>query len=248
MSDSWRSVALMTDTKTALVTGAASGIGRALATELGAQGYELILCDIDGESLDAVFSELSAKLAIEADVADADAMQGLADQAGSVDLLCLNAGITGSNLGPPWESSADEWQQVLDINLGGMVNGLRAFVPGMVERGVSSNILITASLAGTLTWPGGGPYIASKHAVLAVAEQAALELSSSDISVTVLCPALVRTAMSAEGEDPAVVAQRALNAVVDGRFAVVDDEWSSAIRARAEMLVSGDQPQIPNPD
>ncbi len=238
----------MTDTKTALVTGAASGIGRELARELGVRGYELALTDIDAEGLDVVSSELSAKLALQADVADAEAMQELADQGGPVDLLCLNAGITGSNMGPPWESSADEWQQVLGVNLVGVVNGLRAFVPGMVERGVRSNILITASMAGTLTWPGGGPYIASKHAVLAVAEQAALELSDSGISVTALCPALVRTAMSAEGEDPAVTAARGLKAVAAGRFAVVDDEWSSAIRARAEMLVSGDQPQIPNPD
>jgi len=238
----------MSDSKTALVTGAASGIGRALATRLGSQGYRLVLADIDEQGLAGVAAELSAYLAIPTDVADADAMQRLASETGPVDLLCLNAGVTGANMGPPWESPPDEWQQVLGVNLVGVVNGLRAFVPGMVEREVPSSILITASLAGTLTWPGGGPYIASKHAVLAVAEQAALELSEADISVTVLCPALVRTAMSAEGEDPAVVAQRALAAVADGRFAVVDDEWSSAIRARAEMLASGDQPRLPSPD
>lgn len=227
------------------MTGAASGIGRALASQLAARGHRLVLADIDIPGLDTVASELSATLAVPTDVADPSAVQRLADRAGAVDLLCLNAGVTSTSDGPPWESPPEEWQRVLGVNLGGVVNGLRSFVPLMLERAVPSNILITASLAGATSWPGGGPYAASKHAVLALAEQAALVLSGSHLSVTVLCPALVRTAMSDRGDNPREVAARALQAVADGRFAVISHDWSAAVLDRARTLVTGDQPGLP---
>jgi NAD(P)-dependent dehydrogenase (short-subunit alcohol dehydrogenase family) len=236
----------MTD-KTAVVTGAASGIGRALAAVLGSRGYRLILADVDAGRLAETADELGG-LAVPTDVSDPASMQGLADASGPCELLCLNAGIVSSSSGPPWESAAGEWQRVLAVNLGGVVNGLRSFVPLMMNRPGGSAILITASLAGVLTWPGGGPHAASKHAVLAVAEQAALDLMDKCITVTVQCPGLVRTAMSDQGEDPTVVAHRALDAVDHGRFAVVADGWTNAISDRSAMLMSGRQPIIPTPD
>jgi len=117
----------------------------------------------------------------------------------------------------------------------------------MLERGSPSQIIITASLAGAATWPGGGPYAASKHAVLAVAEQAALELADSSIHVTVLCPALVKTAMSNSGEDPHDVALEALHAVDEKRFAVVPPEWRDALEERAVNLAAGRRPVLPSP-
>lgn len=158
-------------------------------------------------------------------------------------MLCLNADVTSPTAGPVWEAPPDEWHRVLDINLGGVVNGLRTFVPRMLATGEAHHILITASLAGLATWPGGGPYAASKHAVVAVAEQAALALADTPITMTVLCPALVRSGMSEVGDDPADVAARALDEITRGTFAVVPDAWSNAIVQRGHRIVSGRQPQ-----
>ena len=233
--------------RTAVVTGAASGIGRALATLLAERGYQLHAVDIDGPALDTVAAGLGFASARTADVADPSALEELADEIGAVDLLCINAGVISSAMGAPWEAPTEEWDRVFGVNLGGIVNGLRAFVPLMLHRDRPCHILITASLAGAATWPGGGPYAASKHAALAVAEQAALRLADSNVTVTVLCPALVRTGMSDVGDDPLDVATEALAALDDGRFAVIPEEWHAAIADRAETLVSGRQPRLPEP-
>jgi len=240
-------MATSTKPRTALITGAGSGIGRALAVELSHRGYRVHLLDIDEEAVAAVAEELDGALPILGDVADSALMEKAAISIGSVDLLCLNAGVVGPLTGAAWEASPAEWNRVLGVNLLGVVNGLRAFVPLMLERGSPSQIIITASLAGAATWPGGGPYAASKHAVLAVAEQAALELADSNIHVTVLCPALVKTAMSNSGEDPHDVALEALHAVDEKRFAVVPPEWRDALEERAVNLAAGRRPVLPSP-
>jgi NAD(P)-dependent dehydrogenase (short-subunit alcohol dehydrogenase family) len=136
---------------------------------------------------------------------------------------------------------------VLAVNVGGVVNGLRAFVPQLLAAGQPGHMLITASLAGLATFPGGGAYGASKHAVVAIAEQAALALADTQVGVTVLCPALVRTGMSPVGDEPADVAEEALTAVHEGRFAVVPTAWRQAILQRAEHLTSGLPPTSPTP-
>jgi len=236
----------MSEPGSALVTGAASGIGLALSRLLFERRYRLQLFDIDDQTLARVASDLDAETAVTGNVADPTAMQDLADQVGAVDLLCLNAGVTSTSTGAPWEAPPQEWDRVLGVNLLGVVNGLRSFVPLMLKRRKPSQILITASLAGAATWPGGGPYAASKHAVLAVAEQAALELADTNVGVTVLCPALVRTGMSDQGREPELVAGQALAAVADRRFAVLPDEWASEIEKRAATLVSGRYPETPS--
>ena len=229
---------------TAVVTGAASGIGRALATRIGPDASRLVLADIDAAALAATADELGAT-AVVTDVTDPGAVEALADAAPDAELVCLNAGVAGRAMGPPWEVSPAEWDAVFAVNVGGLVNGLRAFVPRLLASGRPARILITASLAGLPVFAGGGAYGASKHAAVAVAEQAALALAGTNVGVTVLCPALVRTAMSPTGVDPADVAADALVAVRDGRFVVgVPDEWSTAIVQRAERLVSG-LPQVP---
>lgn len=229
----------------AVVTGAGSGIGRSLAHILSERGYGLLLLDIDPVGLKRVATDVNPELSVVADVADWGAMESFAARCRKPDLLCLNAGVVSSCTGPPWEAPPAEWARVLGVNLDGVVNGLRAFVPRLVQAGTPSRILITASLAGAATWPGGGPYAASKHAVLAVAEQTALFLADSDVRVTVSCPALVRTGMSPVGDDPHVVATEALDAVDHGVFAVIPREWSAAVRTRADNLVHGAQPTTP---
>ena len=243
----------MSKAPTAVVTGAASGIGRALAEVLAERGSALHLVDVDATGLAAVGTAVRAGgtgvVSTEVlDVASSDDMAVLAERTGAVDLLCLNAGVLGETMGAPWEASPQEWDRVLSVNLHGVVNGLRAFVPLMVQDGSPRHILVTASLAGGATWPGGGPYAASKHAVLAVAEQAALALSETAVSVSVLCPALVRSAMSPEGEEPREVASNALRACDEGAFAIFPEEWRSAVRQRSYRLADGRQPRLPVPD
>jgi NAD(P)-dependent dehydrogenase (short-subunit alcohol dehydrogenase family) len=231
---------------TAVVTGAASGIGRALAAHLAAGGSRLVLADLPVPALDEVSAELRAT-AVPTDVADPAAMEALAAAAPDAELVCLNAGIVGPSLGAPWEVGPDEWDRVFAVNVGGVVNGLRAFVPRLLAAGRPAHLLITASLAGLATFPGGGAYGASKHAVVAVAEHAALVLSGTRVGVTVLCPALVRTALSPVGADPADVAAEALAAVAEGRFVVMPEEWAQAVQERADVLVSGRWPTPPSP-
>jgi len=237
----------MTETRTDLITGAGSGIGRAFAIELSARGHQVHLLDVDEQSLVRLAAELTIAGTIQGDVADPAVMERVAAATGAVDLLCLNAGVVSSSSGASWEATPAEWDRVIGINLLGVVNGLRAFVPLMLERGSPSQIIITASLAGAATWPGGGPYAASKHAVLAVAEQAALELANTNIDVTVLCPALVKTSMSEIGEDPKSVVVDALRAADARRFAVIHPEWRTAVEKRAADLAGGHLPTLPRP-
>lgn len=226
----------------AIVTGAASGIGRALATQLAEDSRKVYLADV--VPMTDVVRETHG-VAVPADVTRPDDMETLADTASDARLVCLNAGITGATMGPPWEAPLAEWEHVLRTNLLGVVNGLRAFVPRLVAADEPAHILITASLAGLVTFPGGGAYAATKHAVIAVAEQAAMILRDSQVAVTVLCPALVRTGMSESGADPADVAAIALQACHDGRFAVVDEVWKQAVIDRGTQLADGVQPTAP---
>jgi NAD(P)-dependent dehydrogenase (short-subunit alcohol dehydrogenase family) len=230
----------------AVVTGAAGGIGRALAARLSSAGSRLVLADVDAVALAETAEELGAG-AVPTDVSDPRAVEALAAAAPDADLVCLNAGIVGTAMGPPWEVSPEEWDAVFAVNVGGVVNGLRVFVPRLLALERPAHILITASLAGLTTFPGGGAYGASKHAVVAVAEQVALALADTEVGVTVLCPALVRTAMSPVGADPADVADEALAAVQTGRFVVVPGEWRAAVVQRAQLLMAGRPPALPAP-
>ena len=233
------------DYSTAVVTGAASGIGRALAVRLAKAGTRLVLADVRAEPLAAVAVELNAT-AVPTDVADLGAVQALADAAPDADLICLNAGIVGS-LGAPWDIPVAEWDAVFAVNVGGVLNGLRAFVPSLLASGRQANILITASLAGLAGFGGIGAYGPSKHTVVAIAEQAALALADSAISVTVLCPALVKTGMSEIGDDPLDVADAAIAATKRGEFVITPPEWHGAIVRRAERFVAGQQPTSASP-
>jgi NAD(P)-dependent dehydrogenase (short-subunit alcohol dehydrogenase family) len=230
--------------ESAVVTGAASGIGFALARRLSGMGARVSLADVNGSAVEAAACELG-QTPVKVDVASWLDNVKLAGVVGAPRVLCLNAGLAIQQADPVWETPPEEWARVVATNLGGVVNGLRAFVPGMLADHRPHSILITGSLAGLLSWPGGGAYGASKHAVSALAEQTALALIGSQVSVTLLCPALVRSGMSPEGDDPDVVAVQAIQAMAARRFAVVPDEWTHAIRTRMDLLSDGSQPQMP---
>jgi NAD(P)-dependent dehydrogenase (short-subunit alcohol dehydrogenase family) len=190
----------------AVVTGAAQGLGRALAAGFIDRGVSVVLADTATERLQAAAEEFTASggrvLAVTTDVSDAAAVEALAlrtmDHFGRVDLIVNNAGIGGGG-GPLWRSDPEEWQRVLGVNLLGAVHGIRAFVPHLVSAG-AGHVVNIASLAGLTAMPFGGAYCASKHGVVAISEtlRSEMVMMGLPIGVTVVCPGFVRTPL-AEG-------------------------------------------------
>ncbi|WP_101759708.1 SDR family NAD(P)-dependent oxidoreductase [Oceanicoccus sp. KOV_DT_Chl] len=194
--------------KVAVITGAASGIGYALAKQGAGLGMSLVLADINQQRLDELREELSAQganvLVMKTDVSKPEALDALADAAyqrfGQVDVLFNNAGVLIS--GFSWERSVADWRWILDINLMGVVHGIRSFVPRMLAQGTEGHIVNTSSLAGLLAAPLMGPYTVSKQAVVALTETLHYELQSigAQLSVSVLCPGPIATDIAQSGQ------------------------------------------------
>jgi len=200
--------------RVAVVTGAASGIGRALARRLGAEGMRVVLADVEPGALAEAERELGERgvetLAVRTDVTDEAAVRALADAAlarfGAVHVLCNNAGVMGG-AGLSWQLPAEDWAWVLGVNLHGVLHGLRAFVPILLEQD-EGHVLNTASMAGLLSLPLAAPYVVSKHAVVALSEALYHELAGRgpQVGVSVLCPEAVDTRIAdAERNRPAAL-------------------------------------------
>jgi NAD(P)-dependent dehydrogenase (short-subunit alcohol dehydrogenase family) len=189
------------DGKVAVVTGAASGIGAGISRRLAEHGMKVVLADIEAEALEGTAAELrdggAETITVVTDVADPDAVDALADIAfghfGAVHLVCNNAGVSG-HLGRVWETPIADWRWVFDVNLFGIVNGVRAFTPRLIEQG-EGHIVNTAAVVSWTVFPAYGTYAASKHAILALSEALRNELrdSGSDIGVSAFCPGPVKT-------------------------------------------------------
>jgi NAD(P)-dependent dehydrogenase (short-subunit alcohol dehydrogenase family) len=182
----------------AVITGAASGIGAGLAREAVRRGMSVVLADRDEALLAVLAGELGEKaLAVPTDVTDPDALEALAaqtyDRFGQVDLFFNNAGILTTGLS--WEVTAEKWRQVMDVNVLGVVSGIRAFVPRLIAAERPARIIITSSIGGFLPSPLLGPYSASKFALVAIAETLAAELAmlKSQVKVSLLAPGAVKT-------------------------------------------------------
>ncbi|MGH3899811.1 MAG: SDR family NAD(P)-dependent oxidoreductase [Pseudonocardiaceae bacterium] len=203
----------------AVVTGAAQGLGRALAAELIDRGVSVVLADTATERLhttaEAFTTNGAQVLPVITDVSDAAALVALAsrtlDHYGRVDVVVNNAGIAPGSGQPLWQTDPQEWQHVLAVNLLGVVHGIQAFVPHLVKAG-AGHVVNIASLAGLMVTPFGGAYGASKHAVVAISEtlRHELEMMGLPIGVTVVCPGFVRTPLTerlvtlAQADDDAV--------------------------------------------
>jgi NADP-dependent 3-hydroxy acid dehydrogenase YdfG len=181
--------------KIAVVTGAGSGIGRAIAHLLSDAGAKVHCVDVNGSAAAAVAAGLKQGSAHTLDVTDARAFQLLADaiyaEDGRVDLLFNNAGIGHAAL--VTDTELGDWQRLLEVNVMGVVNGIHAFLPRLLAQPMGSHIVNTASGAGLLPHPRMAPYSASKHAVVGLSTSLAAELHGSKVKVTVLCPGVVNT-------------------------------------------------------
>lgn len=188
--------------KTAVITGAASGIGLALAHRFGAEGMRLVLADIETGPLAEAAKVLAAQgyetLAHEFDVRDLEQVKALEAAAierfDHVHLLCNNAGV-GAGGPVAGLDDLERWRWTIDINLWGVIYGCKVFLPAMIEHGQGAHVVNTASMAGHVANAGMGPYNISKYGVVALSETMAREMlaAQAPVGVSVLCPAFVQT-------------------------------------------------------
>lgn len=263
--------------KTAVVTGAASGIGLALATRFAEARMQVVLADIEEAALQRAVEQLTQRqarvLGVVANTMVEESVRSLAEQAigefGKVHVLCNNAGVASTTVTPGagiWEVPNTDWDWVLGVNFYGVLYGLQAFVPHMLEHAEQGHVVNTASLAGLL--PGGGSYGVSKHAVLSLTETLYNDLKARDaaISASVLCPGFVKTqiaeaernrpselasggdapeaismaqALIAQGMDPADIAQSVFESIEQDRLYVLPHPaWDDTVRSRVEHVIA----------
>lgn len=187
--------------KVAVVTGAASGIGRGLAERFAAEGMKVVLADVEEEALAGAEAGLRAEgadvLAVPTDVSSRDSVDALArdsvDRYGAVHVLCNNAGVSGGG-NPVWQTTERDWEWVLGVNLLGVVHGIQAFVPSMLDHGEEGHVVNTSSVLG-LSSGGGSVYAVTKHAVARLSEGLYHDLRAADarIGVSLLCPGMIAT-------------------------------------------------------
>jgi NAD(P)-dependent dehydrogenase (short-subunit alcohol dehydrogenase family) len=195
--------------RVAVITGAASGIGRSLARRCVQEGMKVVLADIEEAMLSRTASELKEAgapvLAVVTDVSQASNVTALAQKTletfGAVHLLCNNAGVgAGTTI---WESTLADWEWVLGVNLWGVIHGVRVFVPIMLAQDTDCHIVNTASIAGLIAYPGSGIYKVTKHGVVTLSETLYYELAQrgAKIHVSVLCPSWVNTRILEAGRN-----------------------------------------------
>jgi NAD(P)-dependent dehydrogenase (short-subunit alcohol dehydrogenase family) len=187
--------------KVAVVTGSASGIGRALAGKSAQEGMKVVLADIEEQALLRASQELKADgaevLAVPTDVSKAGDVEALAKKAfetyGAVHLLFNNAGVGAGTI--VWESTLADWEWTMSVNLWGVIHGIRAFVPRMLEQDTEGHVVNTASMAGLTSGPGLGIYKVTKHGVVSLSETLyhELVLRGAKVKASVLCPGFVNT-------------------------------------------------------
>ena len=187
--------------KVAVITGAASGIGRAVAERCVHEGMRVVLADVEEDALaraEATMSDTGATvLAVPTDVSAASDVEALARKTleafGAVHLVHNNAGVAVG--GRIWENTVADWEWVMGVNMWGVIHGIRVFVPLMLEQNTEGHIVNTASMAGLVSGPGLGIYKVTKHGVVTLSETLHHELTQIEakIGVSVLCPGFIRT-------------------------------------------------------
>jgi NAD(P)-dependent dehydrogenase (short-subunit alcohol dehydrogenase family) len=241
--------------KTSVVTGGASGIGRALALRFAREGANVVVADLDATGMETVAGEargLGVKaLTVRCDVSELPQVEALAARAfetfGAVHVLCNNAGVAA--WGGLESASHRDWQWVLGVNLWGVIHGVEAFVPRMIARGEPAHIVNTASMAGLVASKGLGVYNTSKYAVVGLSETLAKDLKPYRIGVSVLCPMGVETRIrESERNRPAALRnERAVGGepvALIGRYLAPDavaDMVLAAIRSNELYVITHDE-------
>lgn len=229
--------------KVAVITGAASGIGRAIAEKCVHLGMKVVLADIDEAPLSAAETGLQAMggdlLAVKTDVSKRGDVEALARQAfatyGAVHLLFNNAGVAAG--GTPWQATWNDWEWLIGVNLWGVIHGVKIFTPLMLAQNTECHIVNTSSMAGLITGGLSAPYSVTKHAVVALSESLYLTLQyqKSLIKVSVLCPGLVHTNIAAtESHRPPALRNEAVELTPE----------MQAGRAAFESLVASSTPPL----
>ncbi len=258
----------------AVITGGASGIGLAMAHAFGAAGAKVVIGDIEVGALNTASNQLSdigiECLAVECDVSSWEQVDALADATyarfGAANVVCNNAGVVTS--GATWEQSLSDWKWVLDIDLWGVIHGIKAFVPRMVAAGTTGHIVNTGSTAGILGFANIAPYVAAKQAVVGLSESLLNDLRARKIpiGVSALCPGVVRTFIGSsernrighglgpnilpldapEALDPSDVAEQVLAAIRSGTFWILPHErYVEMFVERAESARRRVDPPVP---
>ena len=270
--------------KCAVVTGAASGIGQALAHAFAAEGMRVAIADVEADALLATEADLCALgasvLAMRVDVSDASSVGAFAQRVDNefdgADVVCNNAGVFAGGL--TWERPVADFEWVMGVNFYGILHGIQAFVPGMIERGRPGHVVNTMSAAGLFPSAFSAPYTASKFAALALTECLAGELATvgAPIGVTALCPGAVKTGIASSarnraeltatdpasefvdrmlaenterGMPPSDLAAMVVEAVCAGRYLqLTADGYATALRTRTDELLAGGVPSLPHFD
>jgi NAD(P)-dependent dehydrogenase (short-subunit alcohol dehydrogenase family) len=231
--------------RVAVVTGAASGIGLAIAEAFIGEDMYVVMADLDEDALMTHAARLGSRaLAVVADVRDPDAVDRTGSAAverfGALHVAVNNAGIV--NGGNSWELSLEEWHRVIDVNLWGVIHGVRSFVPLILASGDEGHVVNTASMAAVLPLRRLGPYSVAKHGILGLSDvlRAELDELGAPVGVSVVMPGMIRTGMNPIGTvEAATVAINVVDAIRrDRHYVFTDDQASTAVEARLRAIVS----------
>jgi NAD(P)-dependent dehydrogenase (short-subunit alcohol dehydrogenase family) len=234
--------------RTAVVTGAASGIGLALVEAFVAEGMHVVLADVDEARLGAEAARLAGEGAdvhtVAVDVRDPDAVDRVGDVAidrfGHLHVAVNNAGIVTT--GTTWELPLEDWHRVIDVDLWGVIHGIRSFVPRILASGEEGHVVNTASLAAVLSIARLGPYTVAKHGVLGLSDvlRAELEAMGAPVGVSVVMPGMVRTGMNPIGTvEPSAVAANVLDAIrLNRAYVFTDDHATADVEGRLQAILA----------
>ena len=250
--------------KVAVVTGAGSGIGEGIARAAVAAGMNVVVADIDMANAERVAAELGERaVAVTVDVSSLASVEALRDATlahyGAVHLLCNNAGVWVGAL--MQEADIEDWKFLIDVNLYGVINGVKAFLPLLLEQG-EGHIVNTASMGGLISGPPEGLYTTTKFAVMGLSEALLLEVANQGVGVSVLCPGLVNTNLItqssalradrvrtgknhdqpapdvASGISPELVGEQVIDAVREGGFYIIThDDYREILKMRHDGII-----------
>jgi NAD(P)-dependent dehydrogenase (short-subunit alcohol dehydrogenase family) len=234
--------------RVAVVTGGASGIGRAMADRFAAEGMKVVLADVEEKALRLAEAEMREKgadvIGVQTDVSKVEQFENLAQQTldafGGVHIVCNNAGVAGA-WGRVWENTLDDWNWIMGVNLWGVIHGVRTFVPIMLDRGEEGHIVNTASLAGLM--PGRGIYGVTKQGVVALSESLYndLKVAEAKIGVSVLCPGWVDTNIADADRNRPAEMSKTVGPMAEDQRALMDTAVRNFLKTGLQPSAVADQ-------